>query len=119
MNTAILDKISKEQTRNEVPGFQIGDTVKVHVRIKEGDKERIQAFSGTVIAQNGSGATASITVRRISFNVGVERVFPLQSPNVTKIEIERPGKTRRAKMYYLRGLSGKNARIKERRVSNG
>ncbi len=115
MNT--VEKIRQEQsTQDRHPEFQIGDTIRVHYKIKEGDKERIQLFSGTVIARKGSGVTESITVRRISYGEGVERVFPLSSPNIDKIEIERHGKVRRAKLYYLRDLAGKKARIKERRV---
>lgn len=117
--TTILDKINDEQLRKEAhPDFRIGDTVAVHVRIKEGDKERIQLFTGTVIARDGHGATETFTVRRVSFGEGVERIFPIHSPNVAKLEIVRTGKVRRAKLYYLRGLSGKKSRIKERRVEN-
>ena len=115
MNT--VQKIRQEQaTQDRHPEFQIGDTIRVHYKIKEGGKERVQLFSGTVIARKGSGVTESITVRRISYGEGVERVFPLSSPNIDKIEIERHGKVRRAKLYYLRDLAGKKARIKERRV---
>ena len=115
MNTAILDKISKEQIKQESPDFQVGDTVRVHVKIKEGDKERVQVFTGTVLAFDGEGATETFTVRRISYGEGVERVFPLHSPNINKIEVERHGKVRRAKLYYLRELSGKKFKVKERR----
>ena len=115
MNPAVV-KISQEQCSHEFPVFSIGDTVNVHVRIKEGAKERVQHYSGVVIARNGSGAAESITVRRIAFGEGVERVFPLQSPNIAKIDVVRRGKVRRAKLYYLRKLAGKKARIKERRV---
>jgi large subunit ribosomal protein L19 len=115
MNT--IEKIRQEQANQERhPDFGVGDTIRVHYKIKEGDKERIQIFTGTVIARKGSGVTEAITVRRISYGEGVERVFPLNSPNVEKIEIERHGKVRRAKLYYLRDLAGKKARIKERRV---
>jgi large subunit ribosomal protein L19 len=115
MNT--VEKISQEQARQDRhPEFVIGDTVRVHYKIKEGGKERIQLYSGTVIARKGGGAMESITVRRISYGEGVERVFPLNSPSIDKIEIERHGKVRRAKLYYLRDLAGKKARIKERRV---
>ena len=115
MNT--IEKIRQEQAKQDRhPDFVIGDTIRVHFKIKEGEKERIQVFSGTVIARKGSGVSESITVRRISYGEGVERVFPLNSPNVDKIEIERQGKVRRAKLYYLRNLAGKKARIKERRV---
>jgi large subunit ribosomal protein L19 len=115
MNT--VEKISREQVKQDAyPDFVIGDTIKVHYKIKEGDKERIQVYTGTVIARKGSGVMESITVRRVSYGEGVERVFPLNSPAIDKIEIERHGKVRRAKLYYLRKLAGKKARIKERRV---
>ena len=117
MRTQLIDKISGEQTRTEpVPEFGIGDTIKVHVNIREGEKERVQMFSGTVIARDGTGSTETFTVRRISHGEGVERVFPLHSPNVKQIELERRGKVRRAKLYYLRDLTGKKARVKERRA---
>jgi large subunit ribosomal protein L19 len=115
MNPAVV-KISKEQCKKEIPDFSIGDTVNVHVKIKEGAKERVQQYSGVVIARNGSDAAATVTVRRVAFGEGVERVFPLQGPNIEKIEVVRHGKVRRAKLYYLRDLAGKKARIKERRV---
>ncbi|MCF7847530.1 MAG: 50S ribosomal protein L19 [Kiritimatiellales bacterium] len=112
-----VEKISQEQAnQDKLPGFVIGDTIRVHYKIKEGEKERIQVFTGTVIARKGKGVSEAITVRRISYGEGVERVFPLNSPNIDKIEIERHGKVRRAKLYYLRDLAGKKARIKERRV---
>ncbi len=115
MNT--IEKINLEQaTQNRHPAFVIGDTIKVHYKIKEGDKERVQVYTGTVIARKGSGVMEAITVRRVSYGEGVERVFPLNSPNIDKIEIDRHGKVRRAKLYYLRNLAGKKARIKERRV---
>ena len=115
MNT--IEKIRQEQAvQDQLPDFVIGDTIRVHFKIKEGGKERIQLFTGTVIARKGSGVTEAITVRRVSYGEGVERVFPLSSPNIDKIEIERHGKVRRAKLYYLRDLAGKKARIKERRV---
>jgi large subunit ribosomal protein L19 len=103
--------------RSEVPAFRPGDTVKVHVRVREGDKERIQIFQGTVIARKAreSSANASFTVRKISYGVGVERIFPLHSPSVARIEVVRQGRVRRAKLYYLRGRTGKAARIRERR----
>lgn len=115
MNPAVV-KISKEQCTRDIPAFRIGDTLNVHVRIREGDKERIQQYSGVLTARNGSGAAETITVRRIAFGEGVERVFPLHSPSVAQIDIVRSGKTRRAKLYYLRGTSGKKARIKERQA---
>ncbi|VGO18465.1 50S ribosomal protein L19 [Pontiella sulfatireligans] len=115
MNT--IEKIRHENAKQDRhPDFVIGDTVRVHYKIKEGGKERIQVYTGTVIARKGAGVTESITVRRVSYGEGVERIFPLNSPNIDKIEIERHGKVRRAKLYYLRDLAGKKARIKERRV---
>lgn len=112
----ILEKINKEQVREEPhPEFRVGDTVEVHVRITEGSRSRIQLFTGTVIARSGRDIQETFTVRRISYGEGVERVFPLNSPNVEKIVVKRRGVVRRAKLYYLRGLSGKKARIKEKR----
>ena len=117
MRTSIFDKISNEQLRKDAhPEFGIGDTVKIHVRIKEGEKERVQLFTGVVIARDGTGNSETITVRRTSHGEGVERVFPLHSPAVVKIERERAGKVRRAKLYYLRDRTGKKARVKERRL---
>jgi len=107
-----LDKVSEQQLRKDVPEFRAGDVVRVHVRLKEGDKERLQPFEGVVIARNGKQASASFTVRRISFGIGVERIFPLHSPMISTIEVVRHGKVRRAKLYYLRGRKGKAARIK-------
>ena len=116
MKNAILDKIEQEQLRKDkVPDFGIGDTVRVHVLIREGEKERIQVYTGVVIARDGSGATETFTVRRVSYGEGVERVFPLHAPTVSKIEVERKGKTRRGKLYYLRDRVGKRTRVKERR----
>jgi len=109
----IIDKIKAEYIREGAGKFRIGDTVKVGVKIKEGDKERIQAFTGTVIARDGSGSTETFTVRRISFGVGIEKVFPVHSPYIDKIDVERSSKVRRAKLYYLRKLSGKSARLRE------
>jgi large subunit ribosomal protein L19 len=112
-----IDKIRQEQNEGvQHTGFVVGDTVRVHYKIREGGKERIQIFAGTVISRKGSDASGSVTVRRISYGEGVERVFPLNSPNIQKIEIDRRGKVRRAKLYYLRNLAGKKARIKERQV---
>jgi len=120
MNIPLIDKIDGEQRRkDENPDFGPGDTVKVHVNIKEGDKHRIQMFSGTVIARKGGGATETFTVRRVSHGEGVERVFPVHSPNVREVEVTRRGRVRRAKLYYLRGLSGKRARLKEKRGDAG
>ncbi|MFT5499094.1 MAG: large subunit ribosomal protein L19 [Kiritimatiellia bacterium] len=107
----LLDKISKENINDKVPDFRVGDVVKVHVRIKEGEKERVQLYTGTVIAKDGQGATETFTVRRVSYGEGVERVFPIHSPNLAEIEIERKGNVRRAKLYYVRKLKGKKAKI--------
>jgi len=111
----LIDKVEEKQLKPEIESFNIGDAVKVHVVIREGDKERIQAFRGDVIARKRSGARETFTVRKISFGVGVERVFPLHSKMIRKIELVRKGKVRRAKLYYLRSLRGKAARIKEAR----
>jgi len=108
-----IAQIEKSYMRDDLPVFGSGDTVKVHVRIKEGEKERIQVFQGTVISRRGGGTGATFTVRKISQGVGVERVFPLHSPNIAKIERIRAGSVRRKKLYYLRNLTGKSARIKE------
>ncbi len=116
MNTSVVEKIEQEQVREGgLPDFRVGDTVKVHVKIREGDKERIQVFTGTVIARDGKAATETFTVRRISYGEGVERVFPVNSPAIAAIEVQRKGRVRRAKLYYLRGRSGKKSRLKERR----
>ena len=112
----IMDKIRKEQCKQDVTDFSTGDTVKVHVRIVEGTNERIQVFAGTVIARKGTGIQETFTVRRVVSGQGVERVFPLNSPRIAKIEVIRQGKTRRAKLYYLRTKIGKSARVKERRT---
>jgi len=119
MISKAIDKINAEQiakaTQNKaMPQFQVGDSVKVFVKIKEGEKERVQAFAGTVIAFDGAkSSNATFTVRRISFGVGVEKIFPLYSPYIDKIEVERSAKVRRAKLYYLRELTGKKARLRE------
>ena len=110
----VLDKIAQENLKEEVPEFQIGDQVKVHIKIKEGDKERIQPFTGTVIARDGASSNETFTVRRLSFGVGVEKVFPVHSPYIAKIEVERSAHVRRAKLYYLRDLRGKKARLREK-----
>ena len=110
MNT-ILQAIENEQRRN-VPDFDAGDTVRVHVRIKEGDKERIQVFEGVVIGVHRGGTRASFTVRKVSFGQGVERIFPLHSPTIQKVEVTRSARVRRAKLYYLRNLRGKAARMR-------
>jgi large subunit ribosomal protein L19 len=108
-----LKLIAQDSLKSEVPAIEIGDTIKVHVKIREGDKERIQLFEGTVIARKGSGVSETFTVRRVSYGVGVERVFPLHSPNVAKVELVRHGRVRRSKLYYLRDRVGKAAKVKE------
>ena len=109
----IIEAIIRENLKAEVPSFNVGDTVKVYVKVIEGTRERLQAFEGVVIAKRHGGISETFTVRRLSFGVGVERTFPLHSPKVAKIDVVRKGKTRRAKLYYLRGLTGKAAKIKE------
>lgn len=111
----MLKALEQEQMRTDVPSFKPGDTVRVHVKVVEGNRERIQAFEGTVIKRQGSGARETFTVRRISYGVGVERTFPVHAPRVEKIELMRRGIVRRAKLYYLRSLTGKAARIREKR----
>src|SRR6476620_3112110 len=113
-----LDNVEQTQLRENIPTFQSGDTVKVHVRIKEGNKERLQIFEGIVIAKKHGGARETVTVRKVSFGVGVERIFPLHATIVDHIDVTRRGKVRRAKLYYLRDLRGKAARIKERDTRN-
>ncbi|MCQ2475761.1 MAG: 50S ribosomal protein L19 [Clostridia bacterium] len=108
-----LKLIAQDSLKAEIPVVEIGDTVKVHVKIREGEKERIQIFEGTVIARRGSGVSETFTVRRISYGVGVEKVFPIHSPNVAKVELVRHGKIRRSKLYYLRDRVGKAAKVKE------
>ncbi len=110
-----LQEVEKEYLRTDLPDFRAGDTIRVHVRVAEGDKERIQIFQGVVIRRKGDGIRASFAVRKVSAGVGVERVFPFHSPVIDKIEVVRRGRVRRAKLYYLRGLRGKAARIEERR----
>ena len=109
----VIDKIEKLQCRQDIPEFKIGDTVKVYNKIIEGTTERIQLFTGVVIARRGSGIREMFTVRRVAFGIGVERVFPLHSPRIDHIEVERRGRVRRAKLYYLRDKIGKGAKIKE------
>ena len=116
--TGLIKELEKLSTRNDHPEFRTGDTIKVHFKIKEGEKERIQAFEGVCIARKNGGNRETITVRKISFTVGVERIFPLSSPRIDKIEVLQRGKVRRAKLYYLRDLSGKKARIKPRQDWN-
>ena len=111
----IIDQIEKEQMRFDLPSFRSGDTVKVHVRVKEAEKERIQVFEGVVIRKKRGGNRASFTVRKISYGVSVERIFPLHSPTIEQIEVVQRGKVRRSRIYYLRGLKGKAARIKEKK----
>lgn len=114
-----LDQVESVYVRSGQPEFKPGDTVRVHVRVVEGDKQRIQVFQGVVIARRGGGTRETFTVRKISGGIGVERIFPLHSPNVDKIEVVRRGRVRRAKLYYLRDLRGKAARIDERREDQG
>ena len=110
----IIEQLEAEQSKREVPQFAPGDTVVVHVKVVEGERERLQAFEGVVIGRRNRGANSSFTVRKVSYGEGVERVFPLYSPTVAKIEVKRRGDVRRAKLYYLRDLSGKAARITEK-----
>ena len=110
----VIKELTADMLKKDAPEILIASTVKVHVRIKEGEKERIQVFEGTVIAKNNSGIAETFTVRRVSYGVGVERVFPVHSPNVAKVELVRKGKIRRAKLYYLRDRVGKAAKVKER-----
>jgi large subunit ribosomal protein L19 len=111
-----IKQLEREMIRLDLPAFAPGDTVKVHVKIKEGEKERIQVFQGVVISKRKGGINASFTVRKVSYGIGVERVFPLHSPIIDKIEVVTRGRGRRAKIYYLRNLRGKAARIRERRL---
>ena len=110
----VVQSIENKQLRNDLPAFKPGDTIRVHVKIKEGDKERIQVFEGVVIARKHAGVRESVTVRKTSFGVGVERIFPLHATVIDKIEVVRRGRVRRAKLYYLRNLRGKAARIREK-----
>ena len=111
--STIITEITKEQLRSDLPTFRPGDTVKVHVKVVEGTRERIQLFEGVVIKRRGGGISETFTVRKISYGVGVERTFPVHTPKIAKLEVVRKGKVRRAKLYYLRNLRGKAARIKE------
>ena len=111
----IIETLEKEQLRSDIPAFGPGDTLRVHAKIVEGNRERIQVFEGVVIARQGTGVRETFVVRRISYGVGVERMFPVHSPRIAKIEVMRHGIVRRAKLYYLRNLTGKAARIKEKR----
>jgi large subunit ribosomal protein L19 len=114
MTSSILDKVEAAHLKKEAPSFKIGDTVDVHVKIKEGDKERVQIFNGTVISRKGRGINEKFTVRRIVNNEGVERIFPLHSPNVVTVDVKRSGHTRRSKLYFLRQRSGKSVRLREK-----
>ena len=114
MQNALLTKVLNKNKRTDLPEFRPGDTIKVHVKIKEGDKERLQAFEGVLLCKHNTGMGETITVRKISFGQGVERIFPVNAPVVDHIDVIRTGKVRRAKLYYLRGLKGKAARLKER-----
>ena len=109
----IIESLTNDQIRTDLPEFNIGDTIKVHVKIKEGDKERIQVFEGTVIAKKNGGISETFTVRRVAYGCGVEKTFPLHSPNVAKVVVVRHGKVRRSKLYYLRDRVGKSAKLKE------
>jgi large subunit ribosomal protein L19 len=111
----IIQQTESEQLKEKVPQFSAGDTVKVHVLVREGDKERSQIFEGVVIRRKGSGTNETFTVRKISGGIGVERIFPLHSPQLTKIQVVREGKVRRSKLYYLRELKGKKARIRDKK----
>ena len=111
----LLQSVENDHLRTDIPNFGPGDTVRVHVKVVEGNRERIQVFEGVVIARRGSGSQETFTVRRVSYGVGVERVFPIHGRRVDKVEVMRRGRVRRAKLYYLRKLSGKAARIKEKR----
>ncbi len=111
----IIEALEKEQLRSDIPKFGPGDTLRVHAKIVEGTRERIQVFEGVVIGRQGTGVRETFTVRRISYGIGVERMFPVHSPRIEKIEVVRRGVVRRAKLYYLRNLTGKAARIKEKR----
>lgn len=115
MNQNIIRHITEQQLRNDVPNFKAGDTLKVHVKVKEGNRERIQLFEGVVIKRRGGGISETFTIRKISYGVGVERTFPVHTPKIDKIEVARRGRIRRAKLYYLRNLTGKAARIRDAR----
>jgi large subunit ribosomal protein L19 len=114
---SVLKSLEGKHLKENIPDFNTGDTLRVHVKIVEGDKERIQVFQGTVISRAGGGVSESFTVRKVTAGIGVERVFPLHSPNLSKIQVMKRGKVRRSKLYYLRGLKGKKARIAEKKES--
>ncbi|HEU4952876.1 MAG TPA: 50S ribosomal protein L19 [Holophagaceae bacterium] len=118
MSDIIFEKVESGLLRKDLPRLSPGDTVKVHVKVKEGEKERIQLFQGTVIALKGGGIRASFTVRKIASGVGVERIFPLHTPSIDKLEVVRHGRVRRAKLYFLREKLGKSGRLKERKSEN-
>ncbi|MEI8366044.1 MAG: 50S ribosomal protein L19 [Parachlamydiaceae bacterium] len=111
---AIVQKLEKKQLKTDLASFRIGDTVRVHTRIVEGEKERVQVFTGTVVARKGEGASETFSVHRVAYGEGMERVFPLHSPRITKIEVIKEGHVRRSKLYYLRGTSGKASKVKAR-----
>mgnify|MGYP005951812623 CR=1 FL=1 len=110
----LIKVLEQQNLKAEAPKVEIGDTVRVHIKVKEGNKERVQVFEGTIIAKKHGGVEETFTVRRISYGVGVEKIFPVHSPNVVKVELVRKGKVRRAKLYYLRDRVGKSAKVKER-----
>lgn len=112
----IIDTLEKEQMRVDIPDFKAGDTIRVHARIKEGEKERIQVFQGVVIRKRNGNTGATFTVRKVSYGIGVERIFPLHSPSIERVELLTRGKVRQGRLYYMRKLRGKAARIKEKRV---
>ena len=114
MQNAVMQKVLSQNQRTDLPVFRTGDTIRVHVRIREGDKERLQAFEGVVIARHNTGMGETVTVRKVSFGQGVERIFPVNAPVIDKIDVVRTGRVRRAKLYYIRGLRGKAARLRER-----
>jgi large subunit ribosomal protein L19 len=114
---SVLKSLEAKYLKKNIPDFSPGDTLRIHVKIVEGDKERIQIFQGTVISRSGGGVSESFTVRKVTAGIGVERVFPLHSPNLSKIQVMKRGKVRRSKLYYLRGLKGKKARITEKKES--
>lgn len=112
--STVIQKLEKEQLKKNVPHFRVGDTIRVHTRIIEGEKERIQVFTGTVIARKGTGLSETFSVHRVAYGEGMERVFPLHSPRIAKIEVIKEGDVRRGKLYYLRGTSGKKSKVKAR-----
>lgn len=110
----VIQEIEKDQIKNDIPAFRIGDTISIHTRIIEGDKERIQLFTGTVIAKRGSGISETVALYRYSYGAGIERVFPLHSPKIAKIEVVKTGKVRKSKLYHLRGTSGRASKVEEK-----